>query len=335
MKVLCGWTGLISGIAAHAGDSSHKYKAEYNPPDDTFPAKRMNLEVLIPKGPFIFGTDSPVVEGDGEEPAREVNISKDYYMDAYEVSNSEFWIFTKETKYKTEAESFGNSYVFDMCLSKEVLDSAEQMVQVAPWWIMIEGASWKHPEGPKTDLKGRWENPVCHISFKDASAFCKWAGKRLPTEAEWERAARGTLVAQTFPWGDELNPEGVYRANYWQGKFPEEDEGADGYKYSTCRVDELGEQNEFGVFNMIGNIWEWTADKFARYHDHEPKTDPSGSPRGTDRVKKGGSFLSDTEHSYRIRNAARHHNSPDSSTNDMGFRCARDGPKKNAFKKTL
>jgi len=222
-----------------------------------------------------------------------------------------------------------------MCLEKEVLESAKQMVQVAPWWIMIDGASWKQPEGPKSNLKGRWDKPAVHISFNDATAFCKWAGKRLPTEAEWERAARGNLADKIFPWGDELKPGKDYRANYWQGKFPDEDEGLDGFTYDTCPVNEIGEQNDFGVFNMIGNVWEWTADRFARYHDHEPKMDPKGSPRGVDRVKKGGSFLSDTEHSYRIRNAARHHNSPDSSTNDMGFRCARDVPKKNAFKKTL
>lgn len=129
--------------------------------------------------------------------------------------------------------------------------------------------------------------------------------------------------------------EGVYRANYWQGDFPEEDQGNDGYKYAQCPVNALGEQNDHGLYNMIGNVWEWTNDRFARYHQHEPKNDPTGSPRGTDRVKKGGSFLSDEKHSYRIRNAARHHNSPDSSTNDIGFRCARDGPKKNTFKKTL
>jgi len=326
---------LLAGVFAHEKDGAHKYKAEFNPPDETFPPKRLNDEVLIPKGSFIYGTDKPVVEGDGEEPAREVIISKDYYIDAYEVPNSEFWIFVQETKYKTEAERFGNSYVFDLCLEKEVLEKAEQMVQVAPWWIMVDGANWQHPEGPKSNLKGRWDSPVVHMSWNDASAFCKWAGKRLPSEAEWERAARGELVDKIFPWGDELNPKGEFRANYWQGEFPEEDKGEDGFQYKTCPVKSLPPQNDFEVFNMIGNVWEWTNDRFARYHDHEPKMDPTGSPRGTERVKKGGSFLSDTEHSYRIRNAARHHNSPDSSTNDMGFRCARDGPKKNAFKKTL
>lgn len=325
----------LSSTSAHTNDPKHKYKAEFNPPDTTFPSERLNKEVLIPKGSFIFGTDEPLVADDGEEPAREAILSNDYYIDAYEVSNSEFWIFTQEKKYKTEAETFGNSYVFDMCLDKEILEAATQMVQVAPWWIMIDGAVWNHPEGPKSDLKGRWEYPAVHISFNDATAFCKWAGKRLPTEAEWERAARGNLVSKHFPWGDDLVLNGEYRANYWQGKFPEDDEGKDGFKYKTCPVNEIGEQNDFGVYNMIGNVWEWTADTFARYHDHEPKVNPSGSPRGTDKVKKGGSFLSDEEHSYRIRNAARHHNSPDSSTNDMGFRCARDGPKKNTFKKTL
>ncbi|CBY23066.1 unnamed protein product [Oikopleura dioica] len=314
----------------------HKYEPEFNPPDETFPKERWNKEVLIPKGDFVFGTDSPVLEDDGEGPAREARITRDFYMDMYEVTNSEFWIFVQKTSYKTEAEKFGNSYVFDLCLPKEVLDSADQMVQAAPWWVMINGADWAHPEGPTSSLRGRWTHPVVHVSHGDAERYCKWAGKRLPTEAEWERAARGKLVSKDFPWGDDLLPsDSVFRANYWQGEFPDEDTGADGFTYSPAPVDALGAQNEFGLFNMIGNVWEWTGDKFARYHTHEPRDDPAGSPRGTERVKKGGSFLSDTEHSYRIRNAARHHNSPDSSTNDMGFRCVRETKKPNAYKKTM
>jgi len=305
-------------------------------PDQTFPTDRFTKTVTIPAGKFTFGTDEPLIKDDGEEPARVVEISSDYIMDAYEVTNSEFWFFTTETGYKTDAEKFGNSYVFDMCLPKDVLEKAEQMVQVAPWWVQIEGAAWSNPEGKQSNLEGRWNHPAVHISFNDATAYCKWAGKRLPTEAEWERAARGNLEQKHFPWGDELEEtEGIYRANYWQGKFPDEDMGSDGYQYKTAAVDSFDEQNEFGLYNIIGNVWEWTADKFARYHDHEPDVDPKGSPRGQDYVKKGGSFLSDTEHSYRIRNAARHHNSPDSSSNDIGFRCVKSATKKNAFKKTM
>jgi len=325
---------LTAGFVAASYD-----KPEYKElPDETFPKERLNKSAVIPKGKFTFGTNEPLIVDDGEEPARVVTISSDYEIDVYEVTNSEFWFFVQETRYKTDAEKFGNSYVFDMCLEKEVLEASTQAVQVAPWWIQIDGASWKSPEGGKSDLKGRWDHPVVHMSFNDANAFCKWAGKRLPTEAEWEKAARGNLEQKHFPWGDELEEtEGIYRANYWQGVFPDEDMGSDGFQYKTAPVPHFEEQNEFGLHHMIGNVWEWTGDKFGRYHDHEPDTDPSGSPRGQDYVKKGGSFLSDVDHSYRIRNAARHHNSPDSSTNDMGFRCVKGGgpKKKNAFKNTM
>jgi formylglycine-generating enzyme len=180
-------------------------------------------------------------------------------------------------------------------------------VAAAPWWRQVEGADWRHPEGPQSDVKGRQRHPVVHATWYDAVAYCRWAGGRLPSEAEWERAARGGLERKLFPWGDELEPGGQHRMNVWQGLFPSHNTGADGW-LGTCPVDEY-EANGYGLYNMTGNVWEWCVDSFTASYE---------------RVTRGGSYLCHASYCHRYRVAARSVVTPDTMCGNIGFRCARD-----------
>jgi formylglycine-generating enzyme len=185
------------------------------------------------------------------------------------------------------------------------------------------GASWRRPEGPGSDLAGRGDHPVVHVSWNDARAYCDWAGLRLPTEAEWEFAARGGLEGKRLPWGDELTPGGVWRSNIWQGTFPTHNTAEDGY-VGTAPVDAFP-PNGFGLHNASGNVWEWCADWFhPTFHRNGPTDNPTGPPAGQARVIRGGSYMCHDSYCNRYRVAARSSNTPDSSTGNMGFRCARD-----------
>ena len=182
----------------------------------------------------------------------------------------------------------------------------------------MPGACWRRPEGERSSLKGREDHPATHVSWNDAVAYCRWAGKRLPTEPEWEYAARGGLVQKMYPWGDQLEPGGRHKCNIWQGKFPDVDTGADGY-VGTCPVDAY-EPNGFGLHCVAGNVWEWCAEWFVG------KPDPAvpRPPTPTHKLQKGGSFLCHRSYCNRYRVAARTGNTPDSSTANCGFRCVRD-----------
>lgn len=185
--------------------------------------------VFIEGGQFLMGTNSK--EGfpaDGEGPIRKITIDS-FYIAPYTVTNAEFKAFVDETDYKTEAEHFGWSFVFYKLISEETLKTVKQKVQQTPWWYVVQGADWAHPEGPESTIEDRLDHPVIHISWNDAQAYCEWAGMRLPTEAEWEYAARGGLQQKMFPWGDELTPNGEHYCNIWQGNFPEENTKEDGY----------------------------------------------------------------------------------------------------------
>jgi formylglycine-generating enzyme len=276
--------------------------------------------VLLDEGAFLLGSeDRFAYPADGEGPVREVELSA-FWIDACAVSNAEFAGFVEETGHVTEAERLGWSFVFAGLLPDDFPPT--EAVTQAPWWRKVERADWRHPEGPGSGGDDRLEHPVVHVSWNDARAYCAWAGKRLPSEAEWEVAARGGLEGKVFPWGDELEPGGEHRMNVWQGAFPAENTLGDGF-YGTAPVDAFP-ANGYGLHNMTGNVWELTADWFhPTFRQRDRQRDPIGPPRGTHRVQKGGSYLCHASYCRRYRVAARQGNTPDSSTGNLGFRCAR------------
>ena len=275
--------------------------------------------VEIPAGTFVMGSvDHLSYSGDGEGPLREIELTA-FAIDACAVSNAEFATFVDETGYQTESELIGWSFVFAGLLPDDFPPT--RGVSDAPWWRQVEGASWRNPEGPDSDIAARLDHPVVHISWNDARAYARWAGKSLPTEAQWELASRGGLESQPYPWGSELNPDGEHRMNVWQGVFPSENSNADGW-YATCPVDAYV-PNAFGLFNTTGNVWEWCADWFDIFHDASGVRNPIGPPDGDLKVLKGGSFLCHESYCLRYRTAARLALTPDSATSNSGFRCVR------------
>ena len=284
--------------------------------------------VEIPGGTFWMGSDdSFAYSQDGEAPAREIEVSP-FWIDACAVSNAQFGAFVDESGYITEAESFGWSFVFAGLLTDNFPPT--EAVAQAPWWRKVEGADWTHPDGPQSSLDGRVDHPVVHVSWNDAVAYCAWAAKRLPTEAEWERAARGGLERKAFPWGDELEPGGEHRMNVWQGTFPAHNTLDDGF-LGLAPVDAF-EPNAFGLHNVTGNVWEWSADWFhPTFRQRDRGRDPTGPLRGTRRVQKGGSYLCHHSYCRRYRPAARQGSTPDSSTGNVGFRCVREGSSDSGF----
>ena len=282
----------------------------------------------MPGGEFLMGTEDPGgFPADGEGPVRSVRVNP-FYIDTCAVTNTEFERFARETGYRTDAERFGWSFVFHMFVGAKAGRTAKQAAADAPWWWVINGAYWRRPEGPGSNLKQRWNHPATHISWNDATAYCQWAGKRLPTEAEWEYAARGGLSQKRYAWGDELTPDGEHRCNIWQGVFPDENSADDGYK-GTAPVDAY-EPNGYGLYNVAGNTWEWTLDWFSPTfhiemgHINGPRDNPQGPPSGASKTIRGGSYLCHDSYCNRYRVAARTSNTPDSSTGNLGFRCVID-----------
>ncbi|KIL41323.1 hypothetical protein SD70_07660 [Gordoniibacillus kamchatkensis] len=315
MKPSCCAAGRGSSnvqLEMKVSDSGHKQERRNAAPEEGM--------IFLPGGEFLMGTDDQ--EGfpdDGEGPVRAVTIDP-FYIDPCAVSNADFKQFVDATGYVTEAEKYGWSFVFHLFVPPDNAAKVTQVVQQTPWWWNVEGASWKHPEGPGTGIEERMDHPVVHVSWNDAAAYCAWAGKRLPTEAEWEYAARGGLVQKRYPWGDLLKPDGEHRCNIWQGKFPDKNNASDGYA-GTAPVRAFP-PNEFGLYNVSGNVWEWCSDWFsATYHVHGPRVNPQGPPEGQARVLRGGSYLCHKSYCNRYRVAARSRNTPDSSTGNIGFRC--------------
>ncbi|XP_058844855.1 formylglycine-generating enzyme isoform X1 [Acipenser ruthenus] len=304
-------------------EAAVKYTREANEPPvkNTKEKARFNQMVLIPRGVFLMGTDEPAIPQDGEGPARRVHIQQ-FYMDMYEVSNLEFEHFVNATGHVTEAEKFGDSFVFEGLLSEKVKNKITQAVAAAPWWMPVKEANWRQPEGPDSSLADRLEHPVLHVSWNDAVAYCAWAKKRLPTEAEWEYACRGGLENRLFPWGNKLLPKDQHYANIWQGDFPAHNTGEDGYT-ETSPVTAFP-PNGYGLYNMVGNAWEWTADWWSVHHSTDETRNPTGPATGKDKVKKGGSYMCHKSYCYRYHCVARSQNTPDSSASNLGFRCAAD-----------
>jgi formylglycine-generating enzyme len=276
-------------------------------------------QVVLPGGEFLMGDSyGDGNQGDGETPLHQVRLTA-FSIDATSVTNHDFARFVDATGYRTEAETFGYSAVFHLALQaepNEVMGPAEG----TPWWAGVRGADWRHPGGSRSDVDGLDDHPVVHVSWNDAVAYCKWAGRRLPTEAEWEFASRGGLEGARYPWGDDLiGDDGVWRCNIWQGVFPERNDLDDGY-LTTAPVRSFA-PNAYGMWQTVGNVWEWCGDWFGpRYYKFSPDADPQGPSLGAARVMRGGSYLCHDSYCNRYRNAARSSNTPESSMGNAGFR---------------
>ncbi|MBA2895354.1 formylglycine-generating enzyme required for sulfatase activity [Nonomuraea soli] len=252
--------------------------------------------VRVPGGTFHMGNDDELARPeDGEGPVRAVEVEP-FLIDPVCVSNAKFAAFVKATGYVTESERIGWSFVFRQFARHGIMEAS---VPQAPWWVGVEGATWRAPEGPGSSVADRQNHPVVHVSWHDAGAYAAWAGKRLPTEAEWEYAARGGLERKRYPWGDELAPNGRERCNIWQGPFPTAP------SRGTVPVKSY-QPNGYGLYNVSGNVWEWTSDSWDDAH----------------KVIRGGSYMCHDSYCNRYRVAARTANTPDSATGHMGFRCA-------------
>jgi sulfatase modifying factor 1 len=276
---------------------------------------------LLPGGTFRMGTEIATgFPADGEGPIRSVHLDP-FHIDLTPVTNATFAGFVEATGYRTEAERFGWSFVFAGDLAEP--QRSTQSVAGVEWWRRVDGADWQHPEGPSSAIYTRADYPVVQVSWNDAAAFANWAGKRLPTEAEWEYAARGGLDQKLYPWGDDLTPNGVHLCNIWQGIFPIENTAEDGHA-GVASVRAFA-PNALGLYSMTGNTWEWCADWFhPTFHIDATRKNPTGPPEGTGRVLKGGSYLCHKSYCNRYRVAARSSNTPDSATTNMSFRCVRD-----------
>jgi formylglycine-generating enzyme required for sulfatase activity len=302
--------------------------------------------VWVPDGEFWMGSNS--TDGDGKllfpdtVPVHKVHVDG-FWMDRTEVTNEQFARFAEATGYKTIAERVPDpkehpdakkellvpfSAVFKPPADKTGQECRE--CGICDWWIPVPGANWRHPEGPDSTIKGREKHPVVHIAWDDAVAYAKWASKRLPTEAEWERAARGGLEQKKYYWGDERTPGGKWMANIWQGDFPVKNTAEDGFK-GTAPVGSFP-PNAYGIVDMAGNAWEWCSDWYQPdYYKFSPSDNPQGpkesiDPDGRDepkRVMRGGSFLCSDQYCIRYMAGARHHGAPDTGLAHFGFRCAK------------
>lgn len=316
--------------------------------DVTGPVVSPDGMVLLAGGEYTMGTDSELGWPD-EKPAHKVRVDR-FWIDVTEVTNSQFAQFVAATQYVTTAEKVpsveellaqsppgtpvppkeslvAGSLVFTMT------DGPVDLKTYSLWWKWTPGANWRHPEGPDSNLDDREQHPVVHVSWDDAAAYAKWSGKRLPTEAEWEFAARGGLIDKPYVWGDDAPSDTRVFANIWQGAFPHTNLKTDGF-VRTAPVKSF-KPNGYGLFDMAGNVWEWCADSYD-YHAYtrraqsgvisnplvERSFDPR-NPRSASRAQRGGSFLCNDQYCSRYRPSARHGLSPDTGMSHVGFRCVR------------
>ncbi|MFV0492098.1 MAG: formylglycine-generating enzyme family protein [Pseudorhodobacter sp.] len=272
----------------------------------------------IPGGFFDMGARKSHFAADLDSPRRKVRISP-FLMSPHTVSNADFERFVADTGYRTVADVEGWSFVFHLFLGKDA--GRWPAPPGIEWWRAVKGASWSAPEGPGSSIAGRENHPAVHVAWYDAQAYCAWAGLQLPTEAQWEYAARGGLARRKFPWGDAREPEGTHRMNVWQGRFPVENTGTDGF-VGTAPVDAYP-PNGYGLYNMTGNVWEWVADRFGPpVQSLRLLINPTGPDDGPTRVQRGGSYLCHDSYCDRYHVHSRTQNPPDSSTGNLGFRVA-------------
>lgn len=275
--------------------------------------------VEIPGGNALIGTDKPQIVIDSEGPLRRRNIDG-FRIGATTVTNADFNEFVTATGYVSEAEQFGWSFVFWQQVPDNV--GPTPAVQQAEWWRRVDGVYWAAPNGPGTESACKPDHPVVQVSWNDARAYAIWVGGRLPTEAQWEHAARGGLGNVRFPWGDaEPDDTDTLPCNIWQGRFPHENTAADGYV--TTAPAQSYAANDYGLFNMAGNVWEWTAEPY-KIRSLSKAAKAHMAARKGYKLLKGGSFLCHRSYCYRYRIAARMGNSPDSTTTHQGFRVVWD-----------
>ncbi|MBI5173306.1 MAG: formylglycine-generating enzyme family protein [Candidatus Obscuribacter sp.] len=316
--------------------------------------------VFIPGGEFSRGSLDPTCGGSNAcsasdpmkdaRPLHRVYVSG-FFMDKTEVTNEQFEKFVKATGYKTVAEIAPSREEFPDAPEENLVagstvftptPGAVPLNNFLRWWRYEKGADWRHPQGPKSTIKGRSHYPVVQIAYPDAEAYAKWAGKRLPTEAEWEFAARGGLSGETYAWGSELKPQGRYMANYWQGQFPVKDTGLDGFA-GIAPVAKFP-PNKYGLYDVAGNVWEWCSDWYradyyqqlaAAYEDKkEVVKNPQGpeqawdphEPRVAKRVHRGGSFLCSDQYCTRYMVGTRGKGEINTAADHLGFRCVKDLP---------
>ena len=263
---------------------------------------------------------------DGETPVHPVQLSA-FSIDATTVSNAAFAAFVDATGYRTESELYGTSAVFHLAVQADKADILGT-ASGTPWWLNVRGADWAHPAGPRSTWEELADHPVTQVSHNDALAYCAWAGRALPTEAQWEYAARGGIDQARYPWGNELlgvggDGEPLHHCNIWQGTFPTENSCDDGF-LTTAPVHSF-EPNGFGLYQTSGNVWEWCADWFLPKYYKSCLTqgtvmDPPGPTIGRGRVMRGGSYLCHDSYCNRYRLAARSANSPESASGNLGFR---------------
>jgi formylglycine-generating enzyme required for sulfatase activity len=338
---------LCAGVLASCGNSANKPVAADSTGIATTTDSLQHM-VLIPGGSFSMGAADDIAQAD-EQPVHTVSVDT-FLMDEHEVTNAEFAAFVAATHYITTAEKPiskeemmqglppGSPEPDSSLLQAGSLvfsppDHAVPLDDVSQWWAFVPGASWQHPEGPDSNISGREQHPVVHISWDDANAYARWAGKRLPTEAEWEYAARGGLAKQAFTWGSEAITSGKPKANTWNGHFPYENTKTDGF-YNTAPVKTYA-ANGYKLYDMAGNVWEWCADWYdANYYQQVPNAaqNPGGPAKGFDpadpsapkRVIRGGSFMCSDEYCSGYRVTARMKTTPTSGLANLGFRCAKN-----------
>lgn len=269
----------------------------------------------LPGGWFTMGANDGPYPQDGEGPQRQVFVDP-FSISATAVSSEEFGQFVADTDYRTMAEELGWSFVFHMNLPDRL--QSLQRAQHAPWWCRVKDAFWPSPEGGGSTITDRTDHPVVHIALRDALAFCQWANCRLPTEAEWEFAARGGLNSQPFPWGPDFEPGGFEMSNVWKGIFPDQSARSDGWA-GTVPVTSFP-PNGFGLHNMTGNVWEWTADRFTHLHSPRAVKNPVGPLNGERYVAKGGSYLCHASYCKRYRTSSRQALEPLTVADNIGFR---------------